>query len=81
MIIGSKNKGDWSELYVLLYLLGKRELYAADANLNKIIGISFPVKKIIRNDAPTKHVDFVLEGIDEVEIYFNSVLSRRMNSA
>jgi len=21
MIIGSKNKGDWSELYVLLYLL------------------------------------------------------------
>lgn len=28
------NQGEWSELYVLVYLLGTGRLYAADAELN-----------------------------------------------
>ena len=32
----TQNKGEWSELYVFLKLLGDGVLYAADANLNKI---------------------------------------------
>ena len=80
MIIGSKNKGDWSEFYVLLYLLGTRKLCAADEQLNKIGTFYFPINKIIRNDAPEQHVDFSLTGIDEVEIYFNEALIRKMTS-
>ena len=80
MIIGSKNKGDWSELYVLLYLLGRRKLYTADENLNRLNEFCFPIKKIMRNDTPRKNVDFILEDIDRVEIYLNSKLTRKMTS-
>ncbi|MBS7216893.1 MAG: HpaII family restriction endonuclease [[Clostridium] spiroforme] len=80
MIIGSKNKGDWSELYVLLYLLGKRKLFAADEQLNKINAFCFPIKKIFRKDLPTKRVDFVLADFNKVEIYVNSQLSKEMSS-
>ena len=79
MIIGSKNKGDWSELYVLLYLLGQRKLYAADEQLNRIHTFCFPIKKIIRNDTPINKVDFILNDIN-VEIYVNSELARKMTS-
>lgn len=80
MIIGSKNKGDWSEFYVLLYLLGMRELYAADEQLHRANEFSFPIKRIMREDVVGEHVDFVLEGIDKVEIYLNSKLLREMSS-
>lgn len=80
MIIGSKNKGDWSELYVLLYLLGTRKLYTADEQLNRIGEFCFPIKRIMRNDTTTNHIDFVLDGVDKVEIYLNSELSREMTS-
>lgn len=74
------NKGEWSEFYVLLYLLGTRKLYAADEKLDKIAGFYFPIKKIIRNDTPSKPINFVLEGVDKVEIYLNTKLSRTMTS-
>ncbi len=80
MIIGSKNKGDWSELYVLLYLLGTRKLYTADEALQKIDDFCFPINKIMRDDNPSTHIDFVLDGINKVEIYLNSELARSMSS-
>lgn len=81
MIIGSKNKGDWSEFYVLLYLLGSRELYAADEHLDRIPEFKFPINKIMRKESAAEKIDFILEGIDSVEIYFNDVLQRTMTSA
>ena len=30
------NKGEWSEIYTLLKLLGEEKLHAADENLEKI---------------------------------------------
>lgn len=80
MIIGSKNKGDWSEFYVLLYLLGARKLYTADERLRKLGEICFPINKIMRNDAPNKNVDFCLDGVEVVRIYFNTDLYREMTS-
>jgi len=46
MITG--NKGEWSEIYALLKLLGDKNLFAGDANLNKIEGLFYPIIKIIR---------------------------------
>ncbi len=80
MIIGSKNKGDWSELYVLLYLLGTRELYAADERLDRIGSVCFPIKKIMRDDVQGRHIDFVLEGSGGVSIYLDEKLYREMKS-
>lgn len=80
MIIGSKNKGDWSEFYVLLYLLGRRKLYAADEQLNRMESFCFPIKKVMRKDTPMTNVDFILADVNTVEIYVNSQLLRKMTS-
>lgn len=80
MMAGSKNKGDWSEFYVLLYLLGTRKLYAADEHLEKMDKYFFPIRKILRDDEPKTHVEFILSEIDRVKIYLNSELTREMSS-
>lgn len=46
----SGNKGEWSELYVLLKLLSTGELYAADEKLQKIKDVYYPILKIIRQE-------------------------------
>ena len=44
------NKGEWSEFYVFLKLLGDGILYAADSNLNKIDNLFYPLVEIIRKE-------------------------------
>lgn len=85
MIYGSKNKGDWSEFYVLLYLLGKRKLYAADETLNKITTMFFPIRKIFREESnllknSTSKIKFSLTDINSVELYVNNNLEKKLTS-
>jgi hypothetical protein len=47
----SGNKGDWSEIYTLFKLLGDKQLYGGDANLNKIEDLFYPIIKIIRAES------------------------------
>lgn len=52
----TQNKGEWSELYVFLKLLGDGVLYAADADLNKIEDLYYPLIEILRKeDEQVKH--------------------------
>lgn len=44
------NKGEWSEIYTFLKLLGDGKLYGADANLDKKDDIFYDILKIIRNE-------------------------------
>jgi len=46
MITG--NKGEWSEIYALFRLLGDKQLFAGDANLQKIEDMFYPILKILR---------------------------------
>lgn len=48
MITG--NKGEWSEIYALFKLLGDKNLFAGDAELNKVENLFYPIIKIIRNE-------------------------------
>ena len=48
------NKGDWSEVYVFLKLLADGRLNAADANLDIIPTIYYPIIKILREEGPNK---------------------------
>lgn len=48
MITG--NKGEWSEIYALFKLLGDKELYPGDENLEKIPNTIFPIIKILRTE-------------------------------
>lgn len=45
-----QNRGEWSELYVFLKLLGDGIIFAADADLNKIPTLYYPLVSIIRNE-------------------------------
>lgn len=66
----TKNKGEWSELYVFLKLLGHGELYAADSDLNKIDDLYYPLIEILRKeDEQVKH--YVKNGV-KIEIKDNS---------
>jgi type II restriction enzyme len=48
------NKGEWSEIYVLLKLLGEGKLFAADADLNKLEEIFYPIISIFREESGQK---------------------------
>ena len=84
MIRGSKNKGDWSEFYALLYLLGTKKLYAADEDLEKLEELFFPILNIMRNekqiDNSMRRIDFVVKDDNLIEVYVDSVLSETRDS-
>ena len=41
------NKGEWSEIYALFKLLGDKQLYSGDENLEKIQNAIYPIVKIL----------------------------------
>lgn len=48
------NIGEWSEIYVLLKLLGDGEVHAGDENLNEIKNLVYPIIMILRKEAEGK---------------------------
>ena len=66
----TQNKGEWSELYVFLKLLGDGVLYAADADLNKIEDLYYPLIEILRKeDEQIKHY---VKNIPNIEVKDNA---------
>lgn len=49
MITG--NKGDWSEIYTLFKLLGDKELFLGNKDIEKLEGIVYPIIKILRSES------------------------------
>ena len=52
------NKGEWSELYVLLKLLAEGRLYAADDEVKRIEDMYFPILSIYRKESQDKYVEY-----------------------
>ena len=70
MITG--NKGEWSELYVLLRLLADGKLYAADADLRKLEQVYFPILSIFRQELESGKMEYRLSDKKrEVTLYWN----------
>ena len=55
------NKGEWSEVYVFLKLLAEGKLNAADANLNAIPTVYYPIIKIIRQEKSINR-EYIING-------------------
>ena len=70
MITG--NKGEWSEAYTLLRLLGLGRLYAADENLNQIDDMYFPIMKIFREEQVGAEIEYNLTDGERIDIYINN---------
>jgi hypothetical protein len=78
----SGNRGEWSELYVLLRLLGTGKLFAADEKLNRIEKMFFPIIKIIRENEKSGRYSYLLvrkdgdgkdltKKIEKIKIFLN----------
>ncbi|CAM1360491.1 HpaII family restriction endonuclease [Tenacibaculum xiamenense] len=48
MITG--NKGEWSEIYVLFKLLGDKQLFLGNKDIEKLKGLVYPIIKILRTE-------------------------------
>ena len=44
------NKGEWSEIYTLLKLLGEGKVYAGDQHMNKLHDLFYPIIMILRHE-------------------------------
>lgn len=44
------NKGEWSEIYALFKLLGDKQLFLGDKNIEKLEGLVYPIIKILRSE-------------------------------
>ncbi len=68
------NKGEWSEIYVLLKLLGDGEVHAGDENLNEIKDLVYPIVMILRKEAEgtlkylPENSDVVIQTSDGTEL-------------
>lgn len=79
------NKGEWSEIYVLLRLLADGRIYAADENLRRLEKVYFPILKIIREEkdkekekVETHEYDLKEQG--KVQIFFNGNKLKEMET-
>ncbi len=66
------NKGEWSELYVLLRLLAYGKLYSADENTEKIEDAFFPILKVLRNEESSRFYEYRTKDEKNIELYINS---------
>ena len=73
------NKGEWSEAYVLLRLLGDGRIYAADENLHKIENIYFPIIKIIREEVEKVRHEYTVTKDGVIAIYVNNTLIKEIS--
>lgn len=72
----TQNKGEWSELYVFLKLLGDGILYAADADLNKKNDLYYPLIEILRKEnEQIKHYTKDDLNINIIDDSGNNILS------
>jgi HpaII restriction endonuclease len=84
MITG--NKGEWSEVYVLFKLLGDKQLFAGDAELNKVEELFYPIIKIIRNESGgdfqyelNSDLVIISGGQEELRIPINTFKEQSLN--
>ena len=63
MITG--NKGEWSEIYALFKLLGDKQLFLGNENIEKLEGLVYPIIKILRSE---NNGDFEYSIQDEIII-------------
>ena len=66
------NKGEWSELYVLLRLLAYGRLFSAGENTEKLDDVYFPIMKVFRNEGDSLNYEYRYKDEKSIELYVNS---------
>lgn len=55
------NKGEWSEIYTFLKLIGERKVYSGDGDLNRMEDLFYPVLKVLRSEQ-NAHYEYSIDG-------------------
>ena len=75
------NKGEWSELYVLLRLLADGKLYAADAELRKMRDVYSPILSIFRQEIEEGKMEYRIgEKNRIITLYYNGAKIKTISS-
>ena len=75
------NKGEWSELYVLLHLLAEGKLHAADEELRLLECVYSPILRIFRNEARTGKMEYrISDKKREIVLYLNGDMIKSISS-
>lgn len=75
------NKGDWSESYAFMKLLGDGRIYAADSNLKKVKTMYFPILKVIGELWRGSNYEYRLTEPQRVAIFFNNEKINELDAA
>ena len=65
------NKGEWSEIYALLKLLGDGKVHAGDAKLNKLKNLYYPILDIIRKEKDRPRFDYKPQHEQNIVVIFD----------
>lgn len=76
------NKGEWSEFYAFVKLLSTGKLYAADAEVNRMDDIFFPILKILRTEDAEMDMEYVISSEDGfVEVHWHADVIRKLSQS
>jgi len=64
------NKGEWSEIFIFLKLMGDRKIHAADADMNRLDEVFLNIIKIIREEIRNNLYEYYTG--DVIKIHLNS---------
>lgn len=60
------NRGEWTELYVLMKLLGDKQIDICDSNLRKIEDVYYPIIKIFKDSIDNEELEFIIGDIIKI---------------
>lgn len=68
------NKGEWSEAYTFVKLIGEGKVHASDSNLNKKEDKVYPILKVFKDDIERYYVCIFEEGIVNIVDFDGNVV-------
>ena len=69
------NKGEWSEMYAFLKILGDKRIYGADSELNVRKDIHYDINKVIREETKGEAIEYVVnKDMNSIDVISNGVL-------
>lgn len=74
------NKGEWSEAYAFVKLIGEGEVHASDKDLNKIPDKLYPILKVYKDEIKRYYENNNKKGIINIIDYDNNLISSLKSS-
>lgn len=75
------NKGEWSELYVLIRLLAEGKIYSAKEDLQKNSDCYLPILKIFRDEGDSHKIEYIQNSNkNDIELYLNGTFIKRIST-